>query len=237
MQLAHDDMYHLVGRRGVAGSTTIRSTRYIGAAGLSGNPILIAHANVTALMDDITRHGCWSFVVLHELGHNFEGGAWWTFDTGAHGAPSTREFAANWMVAYVMSRRNATITRYGRIYVGIAGYRQYFYATSGGSYRNVFVHNIWDRNSYAHRFSGNALLYTFLSIEAQIGWEPFRQTFRYFNTLGSSTPPAPIDRVNLFLTRLRDFSGGRDVIGMMNPFSRFYYGLRFGGAGWAIRYV
>jgi len=241
MQMAHDDMYHLVGRRQYSGQQIrIRSTRYMTnfAASAGGGAIIVAHNHVTHMFDRIGRYGCWSFLMMHEMGHFFESGASWTF---IHTRPGTQEFAANLMVAYVMCRRNATIRHWTRdqyrTITGIATYRHNFYAWAHGGYRDVFVYDIWNRDAYSHRFSEDALLYTFLSIQAQIGWEPFRQTFRYFNNLGGATPGTPIDRVNLFLTRLRDFSGGRDVIGMMNPFSRFYYGLRFGGSGWAIRYV
>jgi len=240
MQIAHEDMYHLTGRMPWPGErTTIRSTRYIGGAG-AGRIIQISNGFASDIITNIISHRCWSFAVLHEMGHNFhvyendyKTGHWyggsWVFQA---------ELMANLKVAYVMCRRNATVTIGGRRITGIAAYRDFFYRHAEWSFDRVFRRNQWDRR-YPHNYSEDALTYSILRIQAQIGWEPFRQTFRWFNGLNPNNAPNPNDELlilNLFLTRLRDFSG-RDVISMIDARALHYYGLRFGGVGWAIRYV
>jgi len=245
MQQAHDDLYHLTGNRPWQGQPMVmRSTRYLNHNGLSGNPIRINHNAVPNLI--ARAETCWSFLVMHEMSHNFDkrtgpgGGGWGWANWGFGGLPvgggrnvSTREHFANFKVAYTMSRRNATTHDLGgRIITGLAGYRNYF----AESYRQVFVYRNWDRR-YPTPFSENALTYSFLRIQQQIGWEPFRQTFRYFNRMAVNLDdPYGIATLNLFLTRLRDYSG-RDVIGMWRYHERFYYGLIFGRCPWSIRYV
>ena len=64
--------------------------------------------------------------------------------------------------------------------------------------------------------SGDAMTYTFLNIKdyfasigkADGGWEPFKQTFAYFNSLAhSQAPKDELEMLNLFLSKLQDFSG------------------------------
>jgi len=59
--------------------------------------------------------------------------------------------------------------------------------------------------------------YNLTRIRQSIGHQPFNQAFDYFANLSAANMPSTqLGRVNLFLTKLRDFSG-RDVIGMLSP--------------------
>jgi len=74
------------------------------------------------------------------------------------------------------------------------------------------------------------LCYNFMKIKECTGWEPFKQTFRYFNSLASqSVPTTNMGKLNLFIIKLRDYSG-QNVIGMLTTQEKNIYATKFGGA-------
>lgn len=223
MQTTHDAFYRLTGLRHWRGQRMVmQSTRYrIRDVAWAGQTILFDQGHLMEMIRRINTAGCWSFGMMHELSHNFDHRSW-NFDG---------EFFANFKMAYVMDRYNASVyNRNGQVRTGLAAYRQMFYNGVGMSYRRVF-HQPWTYNR--PRYHEDALAYSFLRIQQRIGWDPFAQTFRYFYANVGYAPITNLVRINLFLTRLRDFSGV-DVIGLWRPHELHYYGLHFGGT---IRYI
>jgi len=220
MQTTFDDLHRLSGWQSSFSGvrTEIQTTRYRipNLWGQSGNPILINRTFVPQLINQINQRGDWSFGVMHELSHNFD--SWrWTFD---------HEFFANFKMAYVVDRNNATIfAGYTGFYTGLAQLRQYYRADANASGGGLSHTEAMRRGVYHH----DALTYTFLRIQQSIGWEPFRQTFRHFHDMsGSHVPLSNIEKLNYFISRLSDYSG-QDVFGMFNANERAIYERHFNG--------
>jgi len=198
MQIAHDDLYHLTGRRPWRGRPMeIRSTRHDidpRYAAVAGHPIRVSHQSAIDIIGGIEVHGCWTFLILHELSHNFDisyhGGVRYGASWNFHG-----EFFANFKMAYVMYRSNAEFISSTHRRIDFAAYRNYFQTT-----HDSYIGN--------NRFHHDALVHSFLRIQSQIGWEPFRRTFRYFNALApANAPQLALPRFELFINRLSHYSG------------------------------
>ncbi|MCL1987801.1 MAG: M60 family metallopeptidase, partial [Firmicutes bacterium] len=194
--------------------TAIRTTRtgIPNYWALSGNPILINRPYMPEFIGQINSHGDWGFGVIHEFGHNFDSSRW-NFDV---------EFFANFKMAYVVDRHNATVLTN---YTGLQDLIRYYRTDANPSGKGLAYVDSIAKNIYHH----DGLTYNFLMIQQKIGWEPFRQTFRYFNDLQTSQVPASnIDKLNLFLTKLSDFSN-QDVFAMLTAQEKAVYEQRFGG--------
>jgi hypothetical protein len=74
---------------------------------------------------------------------------------------------------------------------------------------------------------GTGLAYKTILIRDQIGWDPFKKTFRYLAGLGAATPAARADRLKLFFDKLAEFSG-MDVWAMFTPAERALIDARYG---------
>ncbi|MCL1987262.1 MAG: M60 family metallopeptidase, partial [Firmicutes bacterium] len=195
--------------------TAIRTTRtgIPNYWALSGNPILINRPYMPEFIGQINSHGDWGFGVIHEFGHNFDSSRW-NFDV---------EFFANFKMAYVVDRHNATVLTN---YTGLQDLIRYYRTDANPSGSGLAYVDSIAKNIYHH----DGLTYNFLIIQQKIGWEPLRQTFRYFNDLQTSQVPASnIDKLNLFLTKLSDFSN-QDVFAMLTAQEKAVYEQRFGGA-------
>ena len=76
-------------------------------------------------------------------------------------------------------------------------------------------------DSYAHSFdkgtyASEGFAVILIDIEREIGWEPFKKTFRYFlNLSDDKVPETDGEKLKLFLTKLKDFSG-EDVLGYIS---------------------
>jgi len=71
--------------------------------------------------------------------------------------------------------------------------------------------------------------YNMVRVRERIGRAAFDQAFAYmFNLSGANQTISQLERTNLFLTKLRDFSG-QDVIGMFSSQALSHFGQVFGG--------
>jgi hypothetical protein len=219
MDAVYSNLYDLTGAKQHSGSKIeIQSTRdkIPNYWGLSGNPILVNQKYVPDMIDKVNTQGDWVFGVMHELGHDFDSYRW-NFDS---------EFFANFKMAYSVDRNNAKVyVGYTNYYTGLSALRQYYKSYSNPNGGGISYDQSVARGSYHH----DGLTYSMLNIQQNIGWEPFRQTFRYFNNLQSNEIPATnIGKFNLFLMKLADYSG-RDVFAMLTANDKSVYGRQFGG--------
>ena len=221
MQTTYQQMRAFVGGVPFNGERiTIQSSRTQAGNhwGVAGNPIFINQRWVPLMLHDIQTYGTWCFGTMHELGHNFT-----SYRYNFH-----CEFWANFLLYFVVEQRNATVRIGGRNYRGgrgANGLSEYFRSHATHSFNNTI-----SRGNFHH----DGMLFSFIRIQEQIGWNPFIQTIEHFNNMpASAVPSTDLGKLNLFLTLLRDYSG-RDVIGMMQPFERTVYGNHFGGQ---IQYV
>ena len=224
---AYAQFYDLVGGdKPFDGATMqLKSARYLppGREGLSGQPIQwntfsddytygsIAHVlQMNKLNVDLTE------IPLHEIAHNFD--SWkWSFESEAIGYL---------MVYYYFGSTNESMA--------VAGCNIAF---NGNSYKTYM-------KSHADRFNGcvnydvsipygvyspYGLAYNLSVIADAIGWQPFKDTFRYFEALDYSLiPNTCIGKFNLFLSKLKDYSG-KDVFAMFTTQEKLVYQRKLGG--------
>lgn len=170
--------------------------------GWSGNPVDISQPHYRSLMRRLAQ-GDWSDVAIHELSHDFDNIAW-EFDP---------EVLAFLKIYYVLTKLNGKVYRsdvatfveenYGPWYTGADYYNFLKYDFALGSYTKFFA-----QGEYGDAGMASILI----DIQKQIGWEPFKKTFRYFNGLSKSQiPKGDGAKLKLFLTKLKDYSG-QDVL-------------------------
>lgn len=212
----YDDLADLTGYKPYnGGKLNIKSTRkeYFYWSE-SANPISWARKYIPGQIYKTNTKGDWSFGIIHEISHDFDSYKW-NFDT---------EFFANFKLYYSVGKNNAVINVGNQYYTG-SMLRDYF--KSGGSTKmeSLCYENSIEQGIYSY----DGLTYTFIKIQDQIGWEPFRQTFRYFNTLeNKDVPTTNLSKMNLFISELSNFSG-IDVFSLLSRREKQVYGVRFGG--------
>ena len=185
--------------------------------GWSGQPMLwktssaIGHAaRMSTLNIDNTE------IPFHELGHNFDSYKW-LFEP---------EALAIIKVYYYFSITNQSMA--------VSNQELYFtgsaYKTYMKSYANRQLGEIsYDASIPFGVYSPYGLAYNLANIADQIGWQPFLQTFAYFNALPSlEVPSSSIMKFNLFMTKLRDYSGV-DVLSNFTNKEKEVYEAKLGG--------
>ena len=146
----------------------------------------------------------WGDTPMHELSHVFDSDKW-NFDA---------ETLAQLKLYYVVEQLNAKVYRpdrydndsegwyTGENYYDLLKYDRYF-----DSYSASFGKGNYASEGFA------AIL---IDIQQEIGWQPFKKTFRYFSNLSSSQVPwEDGEKLKLFLTKLKDYSG-EDVLDMIS---------------------
>ncbi len=142
----------------------------------------------------------WGVTPMHELSHTFDCDAW-DFDS---------ETLAQFKSYYVCDKLDAKIYEPGRFnnkgngwYTGT----NYYTLLKTDRYLDSYV-NSFDKGNY--KSEGFAAI--LIEIQKEIGWEPFKKTFRYFSDLKNNQVPYPDgEKLKLFLTKLKDYSG-KDVL-------------------------
>ena len=181
---------------------TIREVITTKYGGLSGNPILMNQK--TLQIEKLNNPTDLDFGVIHELGHDFDIPPYSTFYIG-DGAINAEGWA-NLKLVYVADQMSilfpeATFWGDGRNYqIGETG--------------SIFEKKWATPYLQAGRRDGlqmnhdvlTGLLY---SLKGQIGWEPFKLTFRDYQpySKGHSTMASSVDRMRLFVTLLSKNSG------------------------------
>ncbi|MEK6968570.1 MAG: M60 family metallopeptidase [Nanoarchaeota archaeon] len=162
--------------------------RYPGGWAVSGNPIQWFNIYINEELARVNT-GDWSFGIMHEISHDFDlGGGIWNFDA---------EFWANTKMYYAVEMLNAKVNM-GKDYTG-SELKNYYKTDAGAS---------WDKTLALGVFSGDGLTYKFIQIRDQIGWDSYKQTFRYFQSLSpSQVPTTRLGKFNLFLDKLTEYSG------------------------------
>lgn len=136
----------------------------------------------------------WGDTPMHELSHVFDNYKW-NFDS---------ETLVQLKEYYAMEQLNAKIydcAENGNVQ-WYTGSEYYDYLKTNRlieSYDNSFENGIYKSEGFA------ALL---IDIEREIGWNPFKKTFRYFSDLSySQIPDDSGEKLKMFLTKLKDYSG------------------------------
>ena len=138
----------------------------------------------------------WGETPLHELSHVFDYRGW-DFDS---------EALAWFKMYYICDTLNARIYEPGRFEDESKGWytgEGYYKLLSKDRYLDSYA-NSFSKNKYAS--AGFAAI--LIKIQKQIGWEPFKKTFRYFSDLDiNQIPDTKGEKLLLFFTKLKDYSG------------------------------
>ncbi len=165
--------------------------QYPGGWAVAGNPIRWMQKYVGRTLGRINRKDDWSFGILHELGHDFDRAGLkdgekdrWTWEA---------EFFANFKLYYVVEKLGARVEQSGKLYQG-SGLQKFY----------EFCYNEARERG---EFNFDCQVYRFIEISKEIGWEPFKQTFRAFLKLSPRrVPKTRLGKFNLFLDELSKFS-------------------------------
>ena len=140
--------------------------------------------------------GDWGDTPMHELSHVFDNYKW-NFDS---------ETLAQLKLYYVIEQLNAKVYRPDRYDNSSNGW----YTKS--NYHDLLKHDRY-KDSYDDSFgngtyASEGFASILIDIQKVIGWNPFKKTFRYFSSLSNKQIPYDNgDKLTLFLTKLKDYSG------------------------------
>lgn len=208
---AYEAMTDLIGRAPYGGGQiTIKEVDdYPGGAAVAGNPILWHSPGVPEAFERINNHNELSYGPIHELGHDFDLPEIANYYMG--GSVINGEQWANLKVVYVddtLAGRYPTATFYresiGYYKLGELG-QKYFYERFALPWVNSGRKD-W-QNMHHDVYTG--LLYW---LKGQIGWEPFKKTFRDYLNMSSSSPSGDLAKIELF-AHLLSKHAGRDLTG------------------------
>ncbi len=170
---------------------TILSVRqYPGGWAVAGNPIRWQRRYIPARLTAFKEEGDWSFGILHELGHDYDLDYRWVYKA---------EVQANFKMVYALEKLGGTVKQGGVLYTGFAikdNYEKAFLAAKAGGAVTSWA----------------GWLYRLICIKDEIGWEPFKLTYRSYPA-GDRTR---LEKLNLFLDELERHSG-RDIRGELIP--------------------
>ena len=193
--------------------------------GLANNPVFISRPFYRSLMLRLSN-GDWGDVAIHELAHGFDTNRdEWRFDS---------EVLADLKLSYVLETlsgskiyRPDTKTYYtgNNIY-------DFFNTDQIFSYNNTFGRN---SNPFYHNRGMTAIM---LRIKQSIGWQPFKDTFRYMANLSEEERDYiyamprqdEIGKFNIFMTKLNDFSSSNiNVFNLLTTTEKSLIGAKYGG--------
>lgn len=153
----------------------------------AGNPIRWNKKYISSELEKVNKGDDWSFGILHEISHDFD----------TEGFNWNGEMFSNIKMCYALERTDGWVKNHnGKKYHGIEMSKFYYDGVD-----NAYVNSI-QKGKY--HIDGHT--YIFLRLKNEIGWEPFKRTFRYFNE-SKTNPRHPKDKYNLFMEKLSDYSG------------------------------
>ena len=196
LDLVYEEYHNLVGSYPYYGKkiTILSVLHNPGGWAVAGNPIKWNQQWVGDELESIELDGHWSFGIIHEIGHDYDMDARWNFD---------HEHMANFKLTYVVEVLDAKVP------------------TEFGYFQGEEIYDFWERLYEKHindddPTNNDNVTYWFCKIKEEIGWEPFKKTFRdYLDGTVTENPTEPIDQFNLFLDVLSsntpDYEDVRDI--------------------------
>ena len=146
----------------------------------------------------------WGDTSMHELSHVFDRDRW-NFDA---------ETLAQFKLYYVVEQLDAKVYRPDRYDNNSEGWY------TGENYYDLLKYDrfmdSYDASFNSGNYASEGFAVILIDIQREIGWEPFKKTFRYFSNLSSSQVSYNSGEIlKLFLTKLKDYSG-EDVLDMIS---------------------
>lgn len=171
----YDAYVDLIGDRPFGGDKlVVLSTPGIesGYWALAGNPVLWNENYVVNTLQQVEQYDDWVFGVMHELGHNFNGGSF----RGKYNANWNwnDEIFANFRMYYAILQTDATVYLNGIVYKGVEIRDMY---ESGRP-------NYDDNNCYNNTIkigkgnNGNGLMFVMIRLAEELGWDVYKKAFK-----------------------------------------------------------
>lgn len=138
-----------------------------------------------------------NFMALHEIGHLFDYDRGWNFES---------EMTADLKAAYALYSIKDSVAAPSEF-----GEREYF------DYKHIHEgYNKLGGGKMTDKYSIYRLAELMTNISYEIGWEPFKQTFAWFQTLTPNKyPEKGSEKFDTFLAKLSEYSG-KDVESMIS---------------------
>jgi hypothetical protein len=178
---------------------------YAGGLMIAGNPILWFGDYVPGALNAINDYNDLSFGPIHELSHDFD--VYGSYYAG--GGPINPEHWGNFKLTYVadtLSSVYPTATFYhssqGYLPIGEFSY-QYFVVEFAQPWMDAGRTDWENMNNDVY----TGLLYL---LKEDIGWKPFKQTFRDYEALTEPPPATDLEKVEFF-AHLLSANAGEDV--------------------------
>jgi len=173
---------------------------------VAGNPINWSPDWISSAIFQI-NNGDWLFGILHEIGHNFDSvhsdgqeGYFWTWDA---------EMSANWKMVYAMDAIEEMVVWQGsgnNKYSSSSAYPHIkeFYRSKALETGEVEMVNIPGAEELQSGH-GDPQTFHLIELKEQIGWEPFKQTYRTLREIPRGQIPSDaLGRFELFVNILAD---------------------------------
>ncbi len=159
---------------------------YPGGWAVAGNPIKWYQPWIKQELRTINDQDNWSFGIMHEISHDFDHSSWNFYG----------EHFANFKLYYAAEKLKSTIVLGGNIY-------------EKGEIKEIFRNDYHDRlDSYYKDGSvtkfRDGLTYRYICLKDSIGWEPFKNAFRFCKDEDFSG--RPLEKYIHFLDLLSRFS-------------------------------
>jgi hypothetical protein len=193
---AYEALADLVGKTPFDGKkiTILSVDELPGAWACAGNPIKWRREFIPKAFEAINK-GDWSFGIVHEISHNFDLDYRWVWEA---------EIMANFKMDYAFPKIKAVIFSGDKVcdYGDRNGLRMtdiYREDELGRITSDRMLQGGWQDDPYHRKLT---------EIVNEIGWEPFKGVFRWFNTLGpDELPHDALSKRSLFIRALDEQSG------------------------------
>ena len=169
MDRVYEKYVELIGKKPYDGKriTILGVEQYPWGWAVAGNPIIWYDRFIPSELANIQEKGDWSFGIMHEIAHNFNASDGYAIKGCNENWNWNEEMFANFRMYYAVETLNGAFLQRNKLYRGDEA--KYFYKTDvGDSYDKLFPEG---------KFGHDALMYTFIRIKDEIGWEPFKKTF------------------------------------------------------------
>ncbi|MHC4930706.1 MAG: NPCBM/NEW2 domain-containing protein [Planctomycetota bacterium] len=177
--------------------TILAVEKYPGGWAVSGNPIQWHRRHVVPTFKNSVNKGDWSFGIAHEISHDFDLDDRWNWASA---------LVCNFKMDYAFEKTKAVVFFQDRIcdYADpesprVTDVYRSNEAKLGYGAGCRMLHGGWGKDAYHHKLT---------EVVDEIGWEPFRQVFRWFNALEpEELARDPLGKRSLFVLALEEKSG------------------------------
>lgn len=148
---------------------------------LAGNPILWNENYVGRTLEQVLTYDDWVFGVMHEMGHDFNGGSFrgkytanWNWND---------EIFANFRMYYALVQNNATVYQNNHLFIGDEIKEMYKSGKPNYSDDNCYDNSI----AIGKGNNGNGLMYVMIRLAEDLGWDVYKAAFKDLYKSGNAS--------------------------------------------------